>query len=142
MIARLVRTGHAEPGAFCYGRVMSKRRRKFDRHAQRWSYGARRRRPSQMVQIDHMSVAIDAGFRIKDSESVCPVSELCYSRAIATGRYEFHQSCVGEPGVGALNVELARFERFCNAYRPHQALGPLAPMQAHDQNFDQSALAA
>ena len=47
-----------------------------------------------------------------------------------------------EPGVGALNTELAEFERFCNACRPHQALGQAAPMQAHNKNFDQSALAA
>ncbi len=33
-------------------------------------------------------------------------------------------------------------ERFCNACRPHQALGQAAPMQAHNKNFDQSALAA
>ena len=50
--------------------------------------------------------------------------------------------CAGEPGVGALNVELARFERFYNACRPHQALGQTAPMQAYNENFKQSALAA
>ena len=66
----------------------------------------------------------------------------CVERANAAGRCEFHQSCAGEPGVGALNVELAEFERFYNAYRPHQALGQTAPMQAYNENFNQSALAA
>ena len=165
MIARLVR---AEP----------KRRRKFDRHAKRRRCGDRGRKPGQMVRIDHMSVAIEAGFAVKESEAVCPVSKLCcmraYSRATATcatrfldrlirqapfdlesvrvdggsesvagfetacqrrgialfvlppkspncsgcveranaaGRCELRQSCAGELSVGALNVELAKFER-------------------------------
>ncbi len=178
MIARLVRTGQAEPVAFCYGRTKPRRQRKFDRHARRWRYGTRGRKPGQMVQIDHMSVAIEAGFAVKEFKAVCPVSKLCYMRAYsrataacastfldhlirqapfdiesvqvdggsefmaefetacqrrgialfvlpprspkyngcveranAAGRCEFHQSCDGELSVGALNVELAKFER-------------------------------
>ncbi len=208
MISRLVRTGRAEPVAFHYGRTKP-RRRKFDRHARCWRYGDRGRKPGQMVQIDHTGVAIEAGFAVKESEAVCPVSKLCcmraYSRATAAcastfldhlirqapfdiesvqvdggsefmaefetacqqrgialfvlpprspicngcveranaaGRCEFHQSCDGELSVGPLNVELAKFERFYNAYRPHQALGQRTPMQAYNENFNQSALAA
>ncbi len=178
MIARLVRTGQAEPVAFYYGRTKPKRRRKFDRHAKRWRYGTRGRKPGQMVQIDHMSVAIEAGFCVKEFKAVCPVSKLCYMRAYsrataacaskfldhlirqapfdiesvqvdggsefmaefetacqqrgialfvlpprspkyngcveranAVSRYEFHQFYAGELSVGALNVELAEFER-------------------------------
>ena len=37
-----------------------------------------------MVQIDHLSVAIEAGFAVKESEAVCPVSKLCCMRATAT----------------------------------------------------------
>jgi len=44
--------------------------------------------------------------------------------------------------VGAPDIEPARFERRCNAYRPHQALGQRTPMQAYHENFSQSALAA
>ncbi len=178
MIARLVRTGRAEPVAFYYGRTKPRRRRKFDRHARRWRYGDRGRKPGQMVQIDHTGVAIEAGFCVKEFKAVCPVSKLCcmraYSRATAAcastfldrlirqapfdiesvqvdggsefmaefetacqrrgialfvlpprspkyngcveranaaGRYEFHQFYAGELSVGALNVELAKFER-------------------------------
>ena len=209
MIARLVWTGQAEPVAFHYGRTKPKRQRKFDRHAKRWRYGDRGRKPGQMVRIDHTGVAIEAGFCVKESEAVCPVSKLCYMRAYsratatcatrfldhlirqapfdlesvqvdggsesvaefeaacrqrgialfvlppkspkhngcveranAVSRYEFHQFYDGELSVGALNVELAKFERLCNDYRPHQALGQTAPMQAYNQNFNQSALAA
>ena len=209
MIARLVRTGQAEPVAFYYGRTKPKRQRKFDRHARRWRYGARGRKPGQMVQIDHTGVSIEAGFCVKEFKAVCPVSKLCYMRAYsrataacaskfldhlirqapfdiesvqvdggsefmaefetacqrrgielfvlpprspkyngcveranAAGRYEFHQFYDGELSVGALNVELAKFERFYNDYRPHQALGQTTPMQAYNENFNQSALAA
>ncbi len=72
MIARLVRTGQAEPVAFYYGRTKPKRRCKFDRYAKRRRCGDRGRKPGQMVQIDHMSVAIEAGFSVKESEAVCP----------------------------------------------------------------------
>ncbi len=34
-----------------------------------------------------------------------------------------------------------RFERYRNAYRPHQAPGQPLPMQAHSQHFDQNAIA-
>ena len=60
----------------------------------------------------------------------------CVERANAVSRYEFHQSCAGELSVGAPDIELAQFELLCNAYRPHQALGQMTPMQAYNQNFD------
>ena len=73
----------------------AERRRKFDRHARHWSYGTHGRKPGQMVQIDRKGVAIEAGFCVKESVAVCPVSKLCCmracSRATAAGRYEFHQ---------------------------------------------------
>ncbi len=71
-----------------------------------------------------------------------PICNGCVERANAAGRYEFHQFYAGELSVGELNVELAKFERFCNACRPHQALRQTAPMQAYNRNFNQSALAA
>ncbi len=41
-----------------------------------------------MVQIDHLSAAIDTGFAVKEFKAMCPVSKLCCmracSRAIAT----------------------------------------------------------
>jgi len=79
-----------------------------------------------MGRIDHLSVAIDAGFAVKESEVVCPVSKLCRMRAHSR----------------AADVELAKFELHCNAYRPHQALGQRTPMQAYHEHFNQSALAA
>ena len=77
------RTGQAEPAAFHYGRTKPKRQRKFDRHARRWRYGTRGRKPGQMVQIDHTGIAIEAGFCVKESEAMCPVSKLCCMRATA-----------------------------------------------------------
>ncbi len=124
------------------------------------SIGCSRATPGQMVQIDRTGAAIEAGFSVKESEAVCPVSKLCCVRACSRCRPKAlsiaaassaptrpvatssTSSTMGELSVGALNAELAKFERFYNDYRPHQALGQAAPMQAYNQNFNQSALAA
>ncbi len=141
-------------------RAAPKRQRKFDRYAWCWRYDTRGRKPGQMVQIEQTGVSIEAGFSVKQSEAefetACqcrgialfvlppksPICNGCVERANAAGRYEFHQFYDGELSVGALNVELARFERFYNACRPHRALGQTAPMQAYNENFNQCALAA
>ncbi len=120
----------------------------------------------QMVQIDHLirqapfpveSVQVAGGSEsAAEFETACrrrgialfalppksPKHSGCVERANAAGRCELRQSCAGELSVGALNVEPAEFERLYNDYRPHQALGQRTPMQAYNENFNQSALAA
>ncbi len=111
----------------------------------------------RQAPFDIESVQVDGGSEfMAEFETACrrrgialfvlpprsPICNGCVERANAAGRYEFHQFYAGELSVGALNVELAKFERFYNAYRPHQALGQRTPMQAYNENFNQSALAA
>jgi len=50
--------------------------------------------------------------------------------------------CFPMCGRAKIRAALARFEHFNNAYRPHQALGQMTPMQAYHHNFKRSALIA
>ncbi len=89
----------------------------------------------RQVPFEIESVQVDGGSEsVVEFETACqrrgialfvlppksPKHSGCVERANAAGRYEFHQLYDGELSVGALNVELAKFERFYNAYRPHQ----------------------
>jgi len=59
------------------------------------------------------------------------------ARLVRTGQDEpvaFH--------CGRTKPRRRKFDRRCNACRPHQALGQRTPMQAHHEHFSQSALAA
>ena len=53
-----------------------KRRRIFDKHAQRWKYGMKAVQPGELVQIDHMSVKLGTGKSFKHFQATCPVSKL------------------------------------------------------------------
>jgi len=120
MIAHLVRTGQAEPVAFHYGRV--KPRRKFDRYAKRWRCGDRGRRPGQMVQVDHLSDTIDAGFAVKESEAVCPVSKLCCMRA-------YSRANAAATPIG--RIRLSDSERPCRRIMNTSAKARLPPEKSH-----------
>ena len=81
ILSRAVAVGHVPRASVCEGRLRPRRRRKFNGWAQRWQYGARPRRPGQLVQIDHMTFSRD-GQAIKevpaDSSGGClaPVPEV------------------------------------------------------------------
>ncbi len=77
-----------------------------------------------MVQIDHLSVAIEAGFAVKESEAVCPVSKLCcmraYSRATATCATRFLDHLIRQAPFDLESVQVdggsesaAEFETAC-----------------------------
>ncbi len=82
-----------------------------------------------MVQIDHMSVAIEAGFAVKESEAVCPVSKPCCMRACMRATATCTSKLLDRPVCQApfvlppkspkyngcverANAELAKFEHF------------------------------
>ncbi len=93
ILARLVRLKQVRPAAFYYGRVRPKRRRQFQHHAQRWQYGMRASQPGELIQIDHMSVGLPAGFAIKEFKAACPVTGFvalkAYSRATSRNAKDF-----------------------------------------------------
>ncbi len=75
------------------GPVKPKRRRQFKHHAKRWQYGMRARQPGELIQIDHMSVGLPAGFSIKEFKVACPaagfVALKAYSRATSRNAKDF-----------------------------------------------------
>ena len=65
ILSRAIADGRVPRASVCEGRLRPRRRRKFNGWAQRWKYGARPRRPGQLVQIDHMTFSRD-GQTIKE----------------------------------------------------------------------------
>ena len=82
ILSRAVAAGCVPPASACEGRLRPKRRRKFDGWAQRWKYGAKPRRPGQLVQIDHMTFSRD-GQTIKEFRAICPLSRFMVARVFS-----------------------------------------------------------
>lgn len=67
--------------------------RVFNKHAQRWKHGMKAKKPGDLFQIDHMSVFLAAGFRVKHFQGVCPVTKIVveqvYSNATSRTAEQF-----------------------------------------------------
>ena len=92
ILSRAIAAGHVPRASVCEGRLKPRRSRKFDGWAQRWKYGAKPRRPGQLVQIDHMTFSRD-GQTLKEFRAICPVSRFMvasvFSRATAFNATRF-----------------------------------------------------
>ncbi len=82
ILSRAIADGRVPRASVCEGRLQPRRRRKFNGWAQRWKYGARPRRPGQLVQIDHMTFSRD-GQTIKEFRAVCPASRFMVARVFS-----------------------------------------------------------
>ena len=82
ILSRAIADGRVPRASVCEGRLQPRRRRKFNGWAQRWKYGARPRRPGQLVQIDHMTFSRD-GQTIKEFRAICPVSRFMVARVFS-----------------------------------------------------------
>lgn len=54
----------------------SRRKRKFNKYAQRWKYGMKARQPGDLIQVDHMSVSFDTSKTVKHFQATCPISKI------------------------------------------------------------------
>ena len=81
ILKKLVRLSRVKPVCFYYGRTKPKRARVFDQHAKRWKKGMKAKTPGQLVQVDHMSVYIAQGFRVKHFEATCPITKITVCQA-------------------------------------------------------------
>ena len=123
ILSRAIAVGHVPRASVCEGRLRPRRRRKFNGWAQRWKYGARPRRPGQLVQIDHMTFSRD-GQTIKEFRAVCPASRFMvarvFSRATAFNARRFLADAVEAFPAPLLSVQvdggsefMAEFEDAC-----------------------------
>ena len=74
IISKLIAKGRIKPASFYYGQLKPRRQRLFKHHAKRWQYGMKAKEPGELIQIDHMSVAMPAGFSLKEFKAACPVT--------------------------------------------------------------------
>ena len=123
ILSRAIAAGRVPLASACEGRLKPKRRRKFDGWAQRWKYGAKPRRPGQLVQIDHMTFSRD-GQTIKEFRAICPLSRFMvsrvFSRATAFNATRFLDAVVAALPVPLQSIQvdggsefMAEFEDAC-----------------------------
>jgi|GEM_PF-5894721 len=62
ILTKLLRLNRIQLVSFYFGRVKFKRQCHFKHHTKRWRYGMKAKRPSELIQVDHMSVDCTHGF--------------------------------------------------------------------------------
>jgi len=104
----------------------SRRKRKFDKYAQRWKYGMRSARPGELIQLDHMSVSLDTSKTLKHFQATCPVSKItvaqAYSQATSLVAAKFLQQIKAQMPFPVLSIQvdggsefMKDFEAACEA---------------------------
>ena len=99
IITKLIKLKRVPEAAFITGKKQRKKRRKFIKHATRWKYGMRGKKPGEMLQIDHMSVNAP-GKTLKHFKAVCPCSKYMiasvYNNASSKTAAEFLEKVINE----------------------------------------------
>ena len=139
MLSEWIRRRQVLPAAFYQGRTGNRKPRIFNRHARRWRRTDRARTPGQMIQIDHMSVTVEAGFSVKEFKATCPTTRLCvmrtYSRATALCATRFLQYLKQQLPFEIQSIQvdggsefMAEFEAACQQLNiPLYVLPPKSP---------------
>lgn len=138
IITKLIKHNAIQPASFYYARKRI-RPRVFNNHAQRWKKDMKSRMPGELVQIDHMSIAITAGFSAKHFQAICPITKIVveqvYSRAtsnVAKKFLDFMRTQLPFP-VRSVQVDggsefMGDFEQACKDYNiPLYVLPPKSP---------------
>lgn len=93
VLKQLVMRGSIRPACFYYGRTKLKKRRVFDRYAQRWSYGMKASKPGEMIQIDHLIADVASQCCVRHFTATCPITRLTveqvYARATSRSARDF-----------------------------------------------------
>lgn len=90
----------------------TKRRRSFDKYAQRWKYGMKATQPGDLVQVDHMSVSLGTGKMLKHFQATCPISKITVTEV-----------CTGATSAAAAKFLLKIIEQMPFAVRSIQVDG-------------------
>ena len=139
ILSLLLEQGKIQPACFYQGRRHGKRKRIFNHHAKRWQYGMRSKKPGELIQIDHMSVGLPAGFSIKEFKAACPVTGYvalkAYSRATSRNAKNFLNYLIEQAPFNIISIQVDggsefrdEFEQACEALNiPLFVLPPRKP---------------
>lgn len=139
ILRQLLEQGKIQPACFYQGRITTKRKRHFKHHAKRWQYGMRSKQPGELIQIDHMSVGLPAGFSIKEFKAACPVTGYvalkAYSKATSRNAKDFLHYLIEQAPFNITSIQVDggsefrdEFEQACAALNiPLFVLPPRKP---------------
>ncbi len=138
ILSRLLALGQIKTAYFAAQKNKPKRRRVFQKHANRWKFEMKGTVPGEMIQIDHMSVYSNSAC-VKHFKAVCPVSRfmVCevYRNATSKTAAEFLEKVRKEMPfkIHSLQVDggsefMKDFEELCQTYDiPLFVLPPRSP---------------
>lgn len=75
ILSQLMKQQRIMPVRFLLHGKKETKKRDFKRHAQRWRYGMKAMQPGELVQIDHMSIAVPGHGELKHFTAVCPFTK-------------------------------------------------------------------
>ena len=122
----------------------TRRKRKFDKHAKRWTYDLRPKQPGDMVQIDHMSVIVNQ-ISVKRFQAWDPITKSVHAqlyvqfstRATAKSSVKFLDELQGALGFPIRSIQvdggsefMSLFEDACKEKEiPLYVLPPKSPQK-------------
>jgi transposase InsO family protein len=124
VLKKLVMRGIVKPVSFYYGRTKIKRRRVFNKHAQRWAYGMKAKKLGELIQIDHLVVTIAPDYHVRHFTATCPITRLTveqvYSRATCRSASDFLEYIRNQLPYPILSIQvdggsefMGEFEQTC-----------------------------
>ena len=127
ILKKLIKLDKIKPVRFYYGHAKAKRCRVFNKHAKRLIKGMKAKAPGELIQIDHMSVSVSAGFNVKHFEAICPITKIviaeAYGAAGSLNAKRFLDSLIKKLPFPIKSIQvdggsefMKNFEDACNAY--------------------------
>ena len=104
ILSMLLKQDRIKSVAYCCGLKEFRKKRKFSGHAQPWEYGTKAKNPGELIQIDHATIQILNGIKIKHFKAVCPVTKYVVEQA-----YRSATSSIGEDFLRYM-IEMFPFE--------------------------------
>jgi transposase len=80
IISKLIKKNKIQRVRFHMG-LDIKKKRVFDDHAKRWTYGMKAKNPGELIQMDHATIKLDCGKIVKHFNAICPITKLTAEKA-------------------------------------------------------------
>ena len=138
ILSKLVSLNRILPVSMVTGKNKPKKKRVFNKHAKRWKYGMKSKKPGDLVQVDHMSVTSNSK-TIKHFKACCPNSKIMisqvYGNATSKTARSFLEKMIAEMPfeISSIQVDggsefMKDFEQACEELKiPLFVLPPRSP---------------